>query len=340
MGSPLSPVAACLYMECLEEDRYRNIMGPGCTWIRYVDDVLIVFPEDVNLQEKVEALNEVDPKIQFTVEMENGGMIPFLDTLVIRSGSNAKFKVYRKPTNKEDYVHFLSGHNDRVKSGIVIGFFLRAYRICSEEFLEEEVDHIYNSFMKLQYPKGYVIRIKKKAEEIRRRSNEEKRKRQQELKQRGRFISIPNSKHANEIATSLQASGINVAIVSGFKVRDLACSKIATTASNSVIYRIPCSGPCSKSYVGETGRGLKTRLQEHRRDVRNHNVSNAMVLHLEHCQNLSAWDKATVIEANLSKPIRKAMEAAYIMMEDTMNVKPGFYTWSRHSAKIAMKKRK
>ena len=100
--------------------------------------------------------------------------------------------------------------------------------------------------------------------------------------------------------------------MSGFKVRDLARLQITSTARKSVTYRISCSGPCSKSYVGETGRGLETRLQEHKRDVRSHNVSNAMMLTLEHRQNLPAWDKAiTVIEDNMCKPIRKAMDAAY-----------------------------
>ena len=137
MGSPLSPVAACFYMERMEDEKFIDIMGTGCTWLRYVDDVLVVVPKDVCLDEKLLRLNEVNPKIQFTVENENERKIPFLDTLLMRSGSGLKFLVYRKPTNKQDYVHFWSGHSERVKSGIVIGFFLRAFRICSEDFLEE-----------------------------------------------------------------------------------------------------------------------------------------------------------------------------------------------------------
>ena len=46
----------------------------------------------------------------------------------------------------------------------------------------------------------------------------------------------------------------------------------------------------------ETGRGLNTRLKEHKRDVRNHNRSNAIVLHIEKCQNLPDWNSAHVIE--------------------------------------------
>ena len=87
----------------------------------------MLVPEDVDLDEKLRFLNEVDEKIQFTIERENEQKLPFLDSLIMRCGRAVKFTVYRKVTNKEDYVHFLSAHNERVKSGIVIGFFSRAF---------------------------------------------------------------------------------------------------------------------------------------------------------------------------------------------------------------------
>ena len=144
--------------------------------MRYVDDVLVVAPDDVNLDVKLQDLNTVDSKIQFTLEKEIIGKLPFLDTMIMRSGHMAKFKMYRKPSNKEDYVHLFSGHSERVKNGIVIDFFLRAFRICSEDFLQEEINHIFQTFQRLHYPKGYLIRMRKKAEEIRSKSYEEKQK--------------------------------------------------------------------------------------------------------------------------------------------------------------------
>ena len=340
MGSPLSPVAACFYMERLEENRFKSIMGNECTWLRYVDDVLVVVPEDVCLDEKLRNLNQVEEKIQFTIERENDRKIPFLDTLIMRCGSGVKFSVYRKPTNKEDYVHYLSGHSERVKSGIVIGFFLRAFRICSDDFLTEEIRHIFDTFEKLQYPKGFIIRAKKKAEEIWKRSAEEKKKRKQEQKKRGRFISIPHSKHADSISNQLRDIGSNVAVVSGRKIANLTRRKRVVTNEEIVVYKIPCSGACNKSYIGETGRGLETRLKEHQRDVRNHNRSNAMVLHIETCETLPNWNQAEVIEKGMSKSIRKALEAAHISLENTVNEKPGFFTWAKSGAKMALKETK
>ena len=76
MGSPLSPVAACLYMEWLEQNRYRSIMGDDVLWLRYVDDV-IVAPKSMNLREKLTELNAVEPRIQFTLEEEEQARFPF-----------------------------------------------------------------------------------------------------------------------------------------------------------------------------------------------------------------------------------------------------------------------
>ncbi|XP_069978475.1 uncharacterized protein [Penaeus vannamei] len=44
MGSPLSAVLACLFMETLERDRYKDKIGRHSTWLRYVDDVLVIVP--------------------------------------------------------------------------------------------------------------------------------------------------------------------------------------------------------------------------------------------------------------------------------------------------------
>ena len=106
--------------------------------------------------------------------------------------------------------------------------------------------------------------MKKKAEEIRKRSVEEKRKRNQEQKDRGRFISIPNSKHADLIADCLRSAGSNVNIVAGQKIENLTRPHTTKSRSKSVVYKIPCSGVCNKSYIGETGRGLITRMNEHK----------------------------------------------------------------------------
>ena len=53
-------------------------------------------------------LNSQHPAIQFTMEEESEGQIPFLDTLVRKEGAEVKISVYWKPTatDRYMYIHF------------------------------------------------------------------------------------------------------------------------------------------------------------------------------------------------------------------------------------------
>ena len=45
------------------------------------------------------------------------------------------------------------------------------------------------------------------------------------------------------------------------------------------IYRVPCLD-CGKSYIGESARPLKTRLKEHKKDIRDGDTKNAIFNHV------------------------------------------------------------
>ncbi|XP_069983582.1 uncharacterized protein [Penaeus vannamei] len=70
MVSPLSAVLACLFMETLEREHYRDKIGRHSTWLRYVDDVLAIVPRRSCLHHTLTRLNSVHKKIQFKVEEE------------------------------------------------------------------------------------------------------------------------------------------------------------------------------------------------------------------------------------------------------------------------------
>ncbi|XP_076062501.1 uncharacterized protein LOC143037827 [Oratosquilla oratoria] len=146
MGSPLSVVMASLYMETLEEDKLRHMMERGCEWFYYVNDVLVVLLEGSNVDNKLRMINSVDENIQFTVELEVDHKLPFFDTKIHRRIKEGRFSVYKKLTNKEDFIHYLSKQSARTRSGVVIDFYLRVIRICSEEILEEEMVYITSTF--------------------------------------------------------------------------------------------------------------------------------------------------------------------------------------------------
>uniref|UniRef100_A0A5S6QL89 Reverse transcriptase domain-containing protein n=1 Tax=Trichuris muris TaxID=70415 RepID=A0A5S6QL89_TRIMR len=144
MGSSLSPVIAELFMEHLEEKAFPSGLSEHNVKLfkRYVDDIFAIVKQGKE-DELLNHLNNLFPgKIQFTIEREEEGCLPFLDVLVVKEGNQLKTKVYRKATNSEKYLNFLSNHPKSVKKGIVTAMVDRATKICSREYLQEEIDFI------------------------------------------------------------------------------------------------------------------------------------------------------------------------------------------------------
>ena len=71
MCSPLSPVLANIFMEDFETHALETSQCKPKMWRRYVDDVLVVWPNgDQRLDEFHLHLNGQNPYIQFTLEKE------------------------------------------------------------------------------------------------------------------------------------------------------------------------------------------------------------------------------------------------------------------------------
>ena len=66
---------------------------------RYVDDTLSAMPDFETASEFLTTLNNSHPSIDFTMELEENGRLPFLGLDIIRNGCQLDTKVYRKPTD-------------------------------------------------------------------------------------------------------------------------------------------------------------------------------------------------------------------------------------------------
>ena len=334
MGSPLSAVLASLYMESLEKDHYEGIMGKGSVWWRYVDDVIVVVPEAMDIDRKLQEINNVNGDIQFTVEMEKEKKLPFLDKLIWRREDGVKFSVYRKPTNRDDFIHYLSAHSKKIKSGVLIGFYLRAYRICSQEKLEEELEYVKEAFKKLKYPEGMIASCRRKAKRIASRNNPETGSKTEE-----KCIVVPWSHRSEGIDNQLGKVGYKVVNGRNTRIGDMVARKGGRDANkNSVIYCVPCSG-CPKAYFGESGRGLDKRLREHKADIRAHRLSNSLALHAQECGHLPHWQGAVVLDEGLEKKSRRMIEAAYIATRDSLNHREGFFKLANTTAAMVLSTR-
>ena len=70
MGNPLSTILANIFMEYYETRLLKDIAPPGLVWLRYVDDVFSIWPEDSDFDSFFTQLNDLHPCINFKVEWE------------------------------------------------------------------------------------------------------------------------------------------------------------------------------------------------------------------------------------------------------------------------------
>ena len=126
---------------------------------------------------------------------------------------------------------------------------------------------------------------------------------------------------------------------SGKKISEIANKKKELTNNpDSVVYKIPCKG-CDSTYIGETSRGLATRIYEHRNDVRHHRTHNAMVVHIEETGHLPDWQSAYTIDKGLKKQDRKIIEAAHITTNKNINTATGFFKLGKVTAQMIINER-
>ncbi|XP_054709417.1 uncharacterized protein LOC129219122 [Uloborus diversus] len=110
------------------------------------------------------APNSQHENIQFTMETENDGKLPFLDVLVSRRDDGSLgHRVYRKPTHTDRYLHKDSNHHPRQKRGVMKTLFVRANRICEPTAIEHEISHLTkaNGFSKQEIKRAFHPKIKK-----------------------------------------------------------------------------------------------------------------------------------------------------------------------------------
>ena len=137
MGSPLGRVLAGVSMVHLERTlmpQLEKIMKP---WKRYVDDTITYIKTD-SITCVLDILNGFHKNIKFTYEPESNGKISFLDVLLMKIGKNLETAVFRKKTNNDMYLHWISFAPVTWKIDTLKTLIKRAYIICSNDILLQE----------------------------------------------------------------------------------------------------------------------------------------------------------------------------------------------------------
>ena len=143
-------------MASLEEKAIADMRTPPKLWLRFVDDVLAIIKK--NLAKAIlDNLNRQDPNIVFTMELEENGRLPYLDSMIHRSDRKLTTTVYRKPTHTDRYLPYDSHHPRSAKCSVVDSLLKRAEDvITSEPEKGAETHRIELALKRNGYPQSFI----------------------------------------------------------------------------------------------------------------------------------------------------------------------------------------
>ena len=232
-------------------------------------------------------LNSIKPSIQFTVEIEYNGCLPFLDILITRdSNGSLSTAVYRKQTHTNQYLQFSSHHPFSHKLSVGRSLFSRAYMHSSSLVQQvEEESIIFQALLKNGYPSNFIKRCQKQLTS--------KPKPPITSEQKTTRIPIPyvqgQSESIKRVLSPLRPQNTLRKILSRPK------DTIPTTMKSGVVYHISCQD-CAASYIGQTGRNLSQHITEYRRAVKKMDTFfSAMSVHVCQTGHSINWENPSIL---------------------------------------------
>ncbi|BHF83000.1 hypothetical protein SprV_0802614100 [Sparganum proliferum] len=302
MGSPISGYLAEAVMQELEARVFQSYKPKF--WMRYVDDTFVILRRDAKDNFKTQ-LNSVFPQIQFTMEEEKDGVLPFLDVQVTRQEDGTlQTGVFRKATNTEKILHYNSNHPLSHKRSCVRTLFRRINTHCSTETEKlRERETLWHLFLANGYPRSFVNKC------IYQRHTRADRENTQRP---AIFRVLPYVRNVSEATERmLRPLSVGVGHRPEATIRRLLMQpkdRLPPADTSGVIYRVKCLD-CLANYCGMTDKRLRTRVHEHALAVKRKDVRSHVAMHSLENNHVFDFDGAQVLGRAESKLAREVIEA-------------------------------
>ncbi|KAL9976394.1 hypothetical protein ACROYT_G013692 [Oculina patagonica] len=272
MGSPLGPLMANTFMCNIEKQlETRNEMP--AFYKRYVDDTLSAMPDVETSSEFLITLNNSHPSINFTMELEENGRLPFLGMDIIRNGCHLDTKVYRKPTDTGLLLHYHSHVDVRYKRSLLNTVLNRAFKLSSSwKLFHQECERLKVTFSRLCYPEELVQSTIRQFIESKVSEGEPTQQNDLEKQDPIRIVlPFKDQKSANSVRRQLGDLSRKIKVdispvYTSRKIKDeikVREDKPPLVNQQCVVYNFQCN-LCDAGYVGYTCRHLHQRIEEHK----------------------------------------------------------------------------
>ncbi|XP_067636855.1 uncharacterized protein [Eurosta solidaginis] len=295
MGSPASPVIADIIMEELLNNTIEKLVHKPRIMTKYVDDLFAIVKHD-EIQNTLNALNTFHKNIKFTIEMEEEGKLSYLDSMVIKRDNQLKLIWYKKPTASGRLINFYSKHPKSMIMNTAMSCIRRMLQISDDVYHQEIRQEIFSLLKLNDFPENIIRTL------IRRSMCAER---------------LIKSNCYNNKQFRIAHKPCNTLKNMFNKTKSI----IPPMEKSNVIYKIPCNGnnyeACRSIYVGTTKSKLKTRIAQHKSDMKHcHNLNNqktALTAHCAssgHCPN---FEKASVLQQQNHYRKRLTLEMLHII---------------------------
>jgi hypothetical protein len=113
MGSPISGKTAEIYLQKIEEENIKQWLDSKEIryYRQYGEDIIIIYNQTlINEEQILRGFNKINKHLQFNATVEENKKIHFLDLTIHREDNNLSISIYRKLTDTDTTIHYLSNH--------------------------------------------------------------------------------------------------------------------------------------------------------------------------------------------------------------------------------------
>ncbi|XP_067628617.1 uncharacterized protein [Eurosta solidaginis] len=302
IGAPTSPIIADIIMEKLLDNSIEKLRYKPRLLTKYVDDLFAIVREN-QVQNTLDTLNNFDKSIQFTLEIKIDGTLAYLDSEINRRGNQLKLKWYKKPTASGRIINFNSKHPKSMIINTAMGCIRRMLHTSDEVYHDQIKKEIFTILRNNDFPKYTIKKLIKKAKLPKNIQNPEKHfifKSLAYVPQLSERLAKSDCYNKENVKIAHKPSNTLKSIFNKTK------SNISNMDKSNVVYKIPCKGnvgeTCNNIYVGTTKSKLKTRLSQHKSDLKQcHQLNNHKTALMSHCAtsgHIPNFDDTKILHKN------------------------------------------
>lgn len=328
MGSPLSPIIADLVLQDLETIALNRLPCELPIYIRYVDDVLLLAPEN-DLDDILSNFNSLHNRIRFTLEIGVNNNINFLNVNIAIIEKGLIFDLFHKPTCSHRFLNFHSQHPLVHKKSIIIHLVDKILRLSHPKFYQKNLTHMITILLNNSFPLDLLFTtINSRLKSVfnnnnnknkNRVSNSDNKLNNSSASSSSSLFVIPYIKGVSEKFNRLKRFGFKLVYSCKNKLNKIIKTgkdKLDPLSHCDVVYKISCND-CDASYVGQTKRRLLTRIREHRSNINKRSGSPSVISsHRLEFNHEFDWDGAKILDREQSYGKRLFSEMIHIKNQD------------------------